>query len=141
MAPDDTLIGSEEELLAALRRRREELGLTYEQIDARINWASGYCGKVLPQSDRVKRLSTRTLCELLQALCLKIQFVSDETARARIRDRRRRAPRSLAIDSPVVITHSRRKLREYGRRGGLEAARRRRERRAITLPNTGPRVA
>jgi hypothetical protein len=48
--PDAPMITSMEELLAALRARRDQLELTHECIDAVAGWASGYAGKLLAPS-------------------------------------------------------------------------------------------
>jgi hypothetical protein len=44
---DVPMIRSMEELLAALRARRDELQLTHERIDDIAGWPSGYAGKLL----------------------------------------------------------------------------------------------
>jgi hypothetical protein len=45
--PDVPMIRSMEELLAALRARRDELELTHERIDDIAGFPSGYAGKLL----------------------------------------------------------------------------------------------
>jgi hypothetical protein len=45
--PRENMIHSMEELLAALRARRDELQLTHERLDDIAGWPSGYAGKLL----------------------------------------------------------------------------------------------
>ena len=45
--PRENMIRGMPDLLAALRARRDEIGVTHETLDSIANWPSGYAGKLL----------------------------------------------------------------------------------------------
>ncbi|WP_426608644.1 hypothetical protein [Bradyrhizobium sp. McL0616] len=90
------VVTTQEELLALLRSRRDELEITHEVIDRIAGWADGYASKVLsPQP--IKALGEKGLALVLDALALgiaRIEFVEDPELAARMRPRwtKRRRP-------------------------------------------------
>ena len=73
-------------LQAALRRRREQLGLSQLDLDHVCGWPSGYCGKIEArpgygaERGNFRALGPQSLPELLAALGLRLAIVADDTA-------------------------------------------------------------
>jgi hypothetical protein len=109
------VVTSKGELLALLRARRDELGITHETLDALIGWSSGYTSKVL-SPEPIKGLGERSLRDLLQALALgivRIEFVEDPEQAMRMRPRwtkrlhpKRRPRRTRSALAGALLTQS-----------------------------------
>ena len=112
------------ELIEALRARKEALGLSNAWIEHVIQLSDGHCDKILGPA-RERGLSQLTSDGLLSALAIKLIIVEDEAAAARMRpmwegrDQRQVRPpyriarATLRYATPHVV-------RELGRRGGLK---------------------
>lgn len=86
------LITTLDDLIEALRRRRDELDISHETIDAVSGLQSGYTSKVLA---RMKGLGPVSLPALLGALACGLVLVEDPLQRSLIEprwERRKRAP-------------------------------------------------
>jgi len=80
---DRRVIRTYEELIAALRDRRKEMGISQIEMDERIGWPEGYTSKVeSPMRDpsrgrgNFRVLGPKSLPELLQALGLELVAVN-----------------------------------------------------------------
>src|SRR5262252_7341200 len=114
---------SHNELIEAMRARKEALGLSNAWIEHTIQLADGHCDKVLGPA-RERGLSQLTIDGLLAALAIKLIVVEDEAAAARMRpmwdgrdQRQVRPPARIAaslikLAAPAV-------LREFRRKGGI----------------------
>jgi len=80
------LIGSEQEMLAAIRARKDELRITNETIDAVAGLPNGYCGKLLCDPP-IKRMGAFSLGLILGAMGYTIHLVPDAEAFARVKNR------------------------------------------------------
>jgi hypothetical protein len=78
------IITSEDQLAAALRGRRLQIGATQEDVDARIRWPDGYCAKAEAPSRKYGRRVLWGFSALLDwwltALDLRLVLVDRETA-------------------------------------------------------------
>jgi hypothetical protein len=95
--PRDAMIHSMEELLAALRKRRDQLQLTHERIDDIAGFPSGYCGKLMsPQP--IKNLGWLSFGLALDALGVALVMVENPDQIKRVENRwiRRERPRNAA---------------------------------------------
>jgi hypothetical protein len=83
-----------DELIAAIRARRDELEVTHETIGEVAGIASGHASKLLCDPP-MKRMGIISLGAVLGALGLKLIVVEDEEALARVRRRlvKRQYPR------------------------------------------------
>jgi hypothetical protein len=84
--PRENMIHSMEELLAALRARRDELQLTHTTIDAIAGWPDGYCGKLMCVPP-VKNLGWQSLELALGSLGIALIVVEDVEQAAKVRSR------------------------------------------------------
>jgi hypothetical protein len=75
-----------DQMIAALRARMAELGVTNETIGAIAGLAGGYVGKLLAPS-RIKNLGPLSLGLMLQSLGLKLIVVEDAKTSAKMRPR------------------------------------------------------
>jgi len=75
-----------EDLLAALRARRDELQLTHTTIDAIAGWPDGYCGKLMSPIP-VKNLGWQSLGLALGSLGIALIVVEDEEQIKRVSNR------------------------------------------------------
>jgi hypothetical protein len=113
------------ELIEAMRLRKEALGLSNAWIEHAMNLSDGHCDKILGPA-RERGLSQLTIDGLLAVLAIKLIVVEDEAAAARMRsiwshgqrdERQVRPPSRISASlikraTPVV-------MRAAGRRGGL----------------------
>jgi hypothetical protein len=75
-------------LVAALRRRCDELNVTFEQVDEVAGFCDRYTSKLLAPSARpIRKFGHVSLGVLLGALGLKLQLIEDPVALARVKDR------------------------------------------------------
>jgi hypothetical protein len=89
------LIRSIDDLVAAIRARRDELNVSHELIDDLAGLQSGYTSKLLAP-EPMKGLGLMSLPALLGALGAALVLVEDSAQAERVRDRwtpRKRAPR------------------------------------------------
>jgi hypothetical protein len=104
------------DLLAAFRKRAEQIGAPREEYDRVIGWADGLGSKLL--SDRpLKFLGRKTLGPLLLVMGIKLQLVLDPPAVEKYT--RRLAPREGAGNSVLAI-EKRRTKRRYASRANSE---------------------
>jgi hypothetical protein len=95
--PDVPMIRSMEELLAALRARRDELQLTHERIDDIAGWPSGYCGKLMAP-EPIKNLGWVSFGLALDSMGVALVMVENAEQRKLVEKRwiRRERPRNAA---------------------------------------------
>jgi hypothetical protein len=74
--PRENMIHSMEELLAALRKRRDELELTHERLDDIAGWPSGYAGKLLAP-EPIKNLGFMSFGIALDAMGIALVVVEN----------------------------------------------------------------
>ena len=79
-------IGTEAEMLAALRARKQELNVSFETIEAIAGLPSGYASKLLCDPP-MKRMGALSLGLILAALGYTIHLVEDAEAFALIKNR------------------------------------------------------
>jgi hypothetical protein len=84
--PGVPMIRSMEELLAALRARRDELQLTHERIDDIAGFASGYCGKLMAPIP-IKNLGFMSFGLALDALGVALVMVENPEQIKRVANR------------------------------------------------------
>jgi hypothetical protein len=91
------MIRSMEELLAALRARRDELQLTHERIDDIAGWASGYCGKLMAP-EPIKNLGWLSFGLALDSLGVALVMIENPDQIKRVENRwiPRERPRNAA---------------------------------------------
>jgi hypothetical protein len=113
---------SHNELIEALRARKEALGLSNAWIEHVIQLSDGHCDKILGPA-RERGLSQLTIDGLLAALAIKLIVVEDEAAAARMRpmwdgrdQRQVRAPARIAASLIKRATPG--VMRAAGRAGG-----------------------
>jgi hypothetical protein len=115
---------SHNELIEAMRARKEALGLSNAWIEHAIELSDGHCDKILGPA-RERGLSQLTIDGLLSVLAIKLIVVEDEAAAARMRpmwdgrDQRQVRPPARIAASLIrrVLPHA---ARELSRRGGLK---------------------
>ena len=83
-------------LIAALRARMAELGVTNETIGAIAGLAGGYVGKLLAPS-QIKNLGPLSLGLMLQSLGLKLIVVEDTETTAKMRPRWTQREKALPL--------------------------------------------
>jgi hypothetical protein len=95
--PDVPMIRSMEQLLEALRARRDELQLTHERIDDIAGWPSGYCGKLMANPP-IRNLGWLSLNLALDALGVGLILVENPAQITRVKSRwiPRERPRNAA---------------------------------------------
>jgi len=79
-------IESYDELVAALRRRVDELGIVYDAIDSIAGLAPRYAAKLLCQPP-MKHVSTPLLFSILDSLGLRMRLEADDRAIEVLRQR------------------------------------------------------
>jgi hypothetical protein len=94
---DQSMIRSMEDLLAALRARRDEIGVTHETIDEVAGWPSGYAGKLLSPSP-IKNLGWMSLGVALDSMGVALVMIENVEQRKLVEKRwiRRERPRNAA---------------------------------------------
>jgi hypothetical protein len=141
-------IRSMDELVQALRTRRDELNISHETIDAIAGLQSGYTSKLLAPKP-IKNLGPMSFGSLLGALGLAVVVVPDPQAEARVEKhwtKRKRPmklipasiPASIACEVPATLQISAElqdKLRNIASLGGKARAAKlsRRRRKQIAL--------
>jgi hypothetical protein len=115
---------SHNELIEAMRARKEALGLSNAWIEHAMNLSEGHCDKILGPA-RERGLSQLSIDGLLSVLAIKLIIVEDETAAARIRPMwSGRNQAQVRPPARIAASLIRRALphaaRELGRRGGLK---------------------
>lgn len=95
--PDVQMIRSMEELLAALRARRDELQITHERLDDVAGWPSGYAGKLLAP-EPIKNLGWMSLGLALDSLGIALVVVENPEQIRLVKGRwvRRERPQNAA---------------------------------------------
>jgi len=86
-------------MIAAIRARMLEIGVTNETVDALTGLAGGYVGKLLAPS-RIRNLGPHSLGAMLQSLGLKLIVVEDAETSKKMRPRwtqRKKAPPVVAM--------------------------------------------
>ena len=84
--PRDAMIHSMEDLLAALRARRDELQLTHTTIDAIAGWPDGYCGKLMAP-EPIKNLGFMSFGLALDALGVALVMIENVEQRKLVEKR------------------------------------------------------
>jgi hypothetical protein len=108
------VITTRDELLDLIQRRRDELKITHETIDALTGWASGYASKLLCNPP-MKGFGKNSLDLILGALALgiaQVTFVEDPDAVKRMSGRwlRRRRPLRASTSGALISPGNREKL-------------------------------
>jgi hypothetical protein len=111
-----------EALLAALRRRLDELQITHETVDHLSGFASGYASKLLSDPP-TKRLGHFSLFVLLQTLGLDIVLVENPEALEALRNPMHRRRQAFVLKRPGHLIFSADFLRRNGSKGGNARAR------------------
>jgi hypothetical protein len=95
--PDVPMIRSMEDLLAALRTRRDELQITHETIDDVAGWPSGYAGKLLAL-EPIKNLGWVSFGLALDSMGVALVMIDNAEQRKLVEKRwvRRERPRNAA---------------------------------------------
>jgi hypothetical protein len=95
--PDVPMIRSMEDLLAALRTRRDELQLTHETIDDVAGWPSGYAGKLLAP-EPIKNLGWLSFGLALDSMGVALVMIENVGQRKLVEKRwiKRERPRNAA---------------------------------------------
>jgi hypothetical protein len=113
-------------LIALLRQRQAELGVTMESLDQVAGLPSRYAAKLLSPVP-VRSLGRISLGPLLQSLGLQIVLIEDQSALDKVRPRfgtRERKMMRSGGTQVVTIRISRRKLAMLAKRGGRARAQR-----------------
>src|SRR6476619_2900186 len=84
--PDVPMIHSMEELLAALRARRDQLQLTHERLDWIAGWPSGYAGKLFCEP-AIKNLGWQSLGLALDSMGIALVVVEKPEQIKRVESR------------------------------------------------------
>lgn len=93
------MIRSMSEVLDVMRKRRDELGITHETLDAIAGWPAGYASKLLAP-EPIKNLGWVSFGLGLGALGIALVVVEDEDQAKQVRSRwipRERAQRTASI--------------------------------------------
>ena len=117
-------IGTESEMLAAIRARKAQLGVTNETIDAIAGLPCGYAGKLLADPP-LKRMGALSLGLILGTLGYSVELVPDDDAFERVRSRmevRKRAPQAIAKVARATWLFNSKNAREMGAIGGKARA-------------------
>jgi hypothetical protein len=99
----DRLIRDLDDLVEAIRARRDELNISHETIDHLAGLQSGYAGKLLAPVP-IRRLGPMSLAAVLGALGVGLIMVEDVEAVERVRGRwkkRRRVQRKAPAPKPA----------------------------------------
>lgn len=116
-------------LVAALRSRLTELGISYSTLDELAGWTDTYATKLLGE-EPIKHFGPMSLDAVLGALALKGALIEDEAALERVKRHRdfvpRQRPPRLAIASGkqayIVQRKTREQMRQMAVLGGLARA-------------------
>jgi hypothetical protein len=100
------VITSMPELLDAIRRRRDELNISHETIDALAGFPSGYTGKLLAPIP-VRGVSHMSLGGVLGALAMGLVPVEDSGQRAKVEGRWQPRKRPSKREHPGALIETR----------------------------------
>jgi hypothetical protein len=106
-------------MIAAIRGRMRELGVTNETIDAITGLPSGYVGKLVGEG-RIKNLGPMSFGVMLQSLGLKLIVVEDPKTTAKMRPRWMQREKALPL---LAMARTRRATWLFTSRSGRKAAR------------------
>jgi len=125
-----TVVTSKAEMVAVIRRRRDELGITHATVDAIAGWADGYCSKVLCDPP-MKGFGEMSLGLVLGALALgiaRVEIVEDPAQAERVSSRwvkrkrpfyaLERAVLASALSTENSDTRMKERMRMLGSMGG-----------------------
>lgn len=108
-------------MIAALRARMTEIGVTNETMDALTGLQSGYVGKLLGPS-QIKRIGPVSMGLLMQGLAIKFVMIEDETLLEEMRERWKMREKAKPLAKPLSsngsISDFKGFLRRLGRKGG-----------------------
>jgi hypothetical protein len=119
-----------DDLIEALRARKDALGISNNELDAIAGTPAGYAGKIFGAA-RVRALGPQSFEYFLGALGLRFQLVEDAEATARIRARLENGPRLMkgvhqnGRRNRTLKDSLRRMAIRYGRKGGKASAEKR----------------
>ena len=105
-----------EQLLAAIRRRVEELKLSHEVLDDLCTFSPGYASKLL-SNPPTKRLGHFTLFLLLQVLALDILLIENPERLEILKNPRHLRRRRLVLRAPRIVVLTPDFLRSIGAKG------------------------
>jgi hypothetical protein len=132
-SPAPVLIRDERELIAALRERLRELGITYETLDTAALLPDGYASKILCEHP-VRRMGALSMWSILGTLGYEIALVHNPDLLARFRDKlvTREHPPQAHGKRRLTISLTRAFLRKIGRKGGKARAAAARKRKRLS---------
>jgi transcriptional regulator with XRE-family HTH domain len=117
------IIPHHEAMLAAIRRRRDEIGITNELLEEISGIQVGYASKILAEPP-AKRLQVFTLFLLADALSLTPAFLENPEMAAKMASRYTKRKLRKVIPSQLrTYTRTPDQLRFWGRHGGFARAR------------------
>jgi hypothetical protein len=90
-------------LVEAIRRRKDELNISNETIDAIAGFQSGYAGKVLAPKP-IRHVGYMSLGLILGALGVGLEVVEDEEVRIRVEGRWQKRKRKVEPSAPTFST-------------------------------------
>jgi hypothetical protein len=110
-----------EALLAAIRRRVDELQITHEIIDHRSGFQSGYSSKLLSDPPQ-RRLGHFSLFVLLQTLGLDMVLVENPQALENLKNPMHKRRQAWMLRAPSIVHLTPDFLRLIGTKGGRARA-------------------
>jgi hypothetical protein len=111
-----------EALLAAIRRRLDELQVTHETVDHLAGFQSGYCGKLLADPP-IKRMGHFSLFLILQTLGLDMVLVENPQALESLMNPQHHRRQAWVLKAPRIVVLTPDFLRFIGHKGGLARVR------------------
>jgi hypothetical protein len=132
-SPAPVLIRDERELIAALRERLRELGITYETLDTAALLPDGYASKILCEHP-VRRMGALSMWSILGTLGYEIALVHNPDLLARFRDKlvTREHPPQAHGKRRLDFSVTRAFMRKIGRKGGKARAAAARKRKRLS---------
>jgi hypothetical protein len=127
-APQDRTLATVieyEQLIAAVRARMHEIGVTNETMDAITGLPSGYTGKLIA-ANGTKSMGKISFGTIIQGLGLKLIVVEDSAATEKMRPRWRQREK-IVPDKVLAFASTRRATWLFTSRSGRKAARARAE--------------
>jgi hypothetical protein len=117
-------LGDHNQMLAALRRRIDELGITLETLENCAGLQQNYATKILAAPVPQKRFSPFTMFLIAEALGLDVCFVENPQKTEKMRGRwvKRHNKKAAVAGRLRTLTFSPDQLRINGRRGGFARA-------------------
>lgn len=107
-------VSNYDELIAALRARADELGVTRETLDAVSGMQTGYCSKLLAPVP-IRALGPTSLGPMLGALGLAILVVEDAEALGKISKRIERSTKKRSNAGQKMLATKRRRKHRFPR--------------------------